>query len=54
VKSDAATDANSSRHVPAGAAKPAPKCLSFLQASEKANEQWQLEHRLDLFESSLP
>lgn len=39
---------------PLGAANPTPKCLSFLQASEKASEQWQLEHRYDLFESSLP
>jgi adenosine deaminase len=39
---------------PLGAAKPTPKCLSFLQASEKATEQWQLERRFDLFESSLP
>ena len=37
-----------------GAANPAPKCLSFLKSSEKAAEQWQLEHRYDLFESSLP
>jgi adenosine deaminase len=39
---------------PLGAANPMPKCLSFLQSSEKAAEQWQLEHRYDLFESSLP
>jgi adenosine deaminase len=39
---------------PLGAANPTPKCLSFLQSSEKASEQWQLEHRYDLFESSLP
>jgi adenosine deaminase len=39
---------------PLGAAKPTPKCLSFLQSSEKAAEQWQLEHRYELFESSLP
>jgi adenosine deaminase len=39
---------------PLGAANPTPKCLSFLQASEKAAEQWQLEHRFDMFESSLP
>jgi adenosine deaminase len=39
---------------PLGTANPAPKCLSFLQSSEKAAEQWQLEHRYDLFESSLP
>jgi adenosine deaminase len=39
---------------PLGAANPTPKCLSFLQSSEKAAEQWQLEHRYDHFESSLP
>ena len=39
---------------PSGAANPTPKCLSFLQSSEKAAEQWQLEHRFDLFEASLP
>jgi adenosine deaminase len=37
-----------------GAANPTPKCLSFLQSSEKAAEQWQLEHRYDQFESNLP
>jgi adenosine deaminase len=39
---------------PLGAANPTPKCLSFLQTNEKAAEQWQLEHRFDQFESSLP
>jgi adenosine deaminase len=39
---------------PLGAANPTSKCLGFLQASEKAAEQWQLEHRYELFESSLP
>jgi adenosine deaminase len=39
---------------PLGAANPTAKCLSFLQSSEKAAEQWQLEHRFDFFESSLP
>jgi adenosine deaminase len=38
---------------PPGTANPTPKCLSFLQSSEKAAEQWQLEHRYDLFESNL-
>jgi adenosine deaminase len=37
---------------PLGAGHPNPKCLSFLQSSEKAAEQWELEHRYDLFESS--
>jgi adenosine deaminase len=36
---------------PPGAAHPNPKCLSFLQSSAKAAEQWELEHRYDLFES---
>jgi adenosine deaminase len=39
---------------PLGAANPTPKCLSFLQSSDKAAEQWQLERRYDQFESSLP
>jgi adenosine deaminase len=34
-----------------GGANPTPKCLAFLQSSEKAAEQWQLEHRYQLFES---
>ena len=39
---------------PLGTANPSAKCLSLLQSSEKAAEQWQLEHRYGLFESSLP
>ena len=39
---------------PLGSANPTPKCLTFLQSNEKAAEQWQLEHRYDQFESSLP
>jgi adenosine deaminase len=39
---------------PLGDASPTPKCASFLESSEKAAEQWQLEHRYDKFESSLP
>ncbi len=39
---------------PLGTANPTPKCLSFLQSSEKAAEQWQLEHRYDQFESGQP
>ncbi|MBB5328828.1 adenosine deaminase family protein [Tunturiibacter gelidoferens] len=39
---------------PLGAANPTPNCLSFLQSSEKAAQQWELEHRYDLFESKLP
>jgi adenosine deaminase len=39
---------------PLGSANPTQKCLSFLQSSEKAAQQWELEHRYDRFESSLP
>jgi adenosine deaminase len=39
---------------PVGTENPAPKCLAFLRSSEKAAEQWQLEHRYQLFESNLP
>jgi adenosine deaminase len=39
---------------PVGAENPSPKCLAFLRSSEKAAEQWQLEHRYQLFEGSLP
>jgi adenosine deaminase len=39
---------------PVGAENPAQKCLAFLQSSERAAEQWQLEHRYQLFESNLP
>jgi adenosine deaminase len=38
---------------PLGSANPTPKCMSFLQSSEKAAQQWELEHRYDLFESSV-
>jgi adenosine deaminase len=37
-----------------GAANPAARCQSFLRSSEKAEQQWELERRFDLFESSLP
>jgi adenosine deaminase len=39
---------------PLGAESPTPKCLAFLQANEKAAEQWQLEHRYKVFEADLP
>src|SRR5216683_385226 len=39
---------------PLGAENPTPKCLAFLQYSEKAAEQWQLEHRYQIFETGLP
>jgi len=38
----------------AGVEKPSQKCLAFLNSSERAAEQWQLEHRYQLFESTLP
>ncbi|MDW5267723.1 MULTISPECIES: adenosine deaminase [Acidobacteriaceae] len=38
---------------PLGADKPTTKCAAFLQVSEKATEQWQLEHRYEVFESTL-
>jgi len=37
-----------------GEAQPDAKCRSFLNSSEKATEQWGLEHRFQVFESSLP
>lgn len=39
---------------PLGSENPASRCASFLRSSEKAAEQWQLEHRYQVFESSLP
>lgn len=39
---------------PLGAKKPSAKCEAFLRSSEKATEQWRLEHRYDVFESTLP
>ena len=39
---------------PLGADDPKDKCIAFLKSSEKAAEQWQLEHRFRVFESTLP
>jgi adenosine deaminase len=39
---------------PLGASNPTPNCLSFLRSSERAAQQWELEHRYDLFEASQP
>jgi adenosine deaminase len=39
---------------PIGAETPAAKCQAFLKSSEKAAEQWQLEHRYQTFEATLP
>ena len=36
-----------------GAESPSAKCQAFLKSSEKAAEQWDLEHRYQLFEQSL-
>ncbi|HEX2917293.1 MAG TPA: adenosine deaminase [Edaphobacter sp.] len=38
---------------PLGSEKPTSKCAAFLQTSEKASEQWQLERRFQMFESRL-
>jgi adenosine deaminase len=40
-------------HDSLGADKPSPSCASFLKASEKALQQWELEHRFHAFESAL-
>jgi adenosine deaminase len=39
---------------PVGAEDPKEKCTAFLKTSDKAAQQWQLEHRFKVFESSLP
>ncbi|QNI38437.1 adenosine deaminase [Edaphobacter sp. 4G125] len=38
---------------PLGSESPTPKCAVFLQANEKAAEQWQLEHRYKVFEATV-
>ncbi len=38
----------------AGADDPREKCDAFLKASDKAAQEWQLEHRFKVFESTLP
>ena len=38
-------------HGTLGAESPTPDCLAFLNSSEKAAEQWELEHRYKVFES---
>jgi len=37
-----------------GSGNPSPRCAEFLRLNQKAAEQWQLEHRYTLFESTLP
>ena len=39
---------------PLGSATPAPACAAFLKSSPHATQQWELEHRYHLFESTLP
>lgn len=39
---------------PIGADAPTARCTDFLRANQKAAEQWQLEHRFAIFESTLP
>ncbi len=36
-----------------GTTEPSPRCASFLAASDKATQQWELERRFRDFESSL-
>ena len=38
---------------PIGAENPTPKCTEFLRSSEKAAQQWELEHRYQVFESMI-
>jgi len=40
-------------HDALGTDKPSPGCASFLKASEKAQQQWELERRFQTWESSL-
>jgi adenosine deaminase len=37
-----------------GAQDPKPACTAFLKANDKAAEEWELEHRFAVFESTLP
>jgi adenosine deaminase len=54
-KPDAFTRVNSACGAqPLGGLNPTPRCKSFLASSEKASEQWELEHRYQVFESSQP
>lgn len=39
---------------PLGSDSPTPRCTEFLRLNQKAAEQWQLEHRHNVFEASLP
>ena len=39
---------------PLGADNPTARCTEFLRSSQRAAQQWQLEHRFAVFEASLP
>ncbi len=39
---------------PIGSNTPTPRCGDFLRSSQKGAQQWQLEHRIAVFESTLP
>jgi adenosine deaminase len=39
---------------PIGAESPTSKCTAFLKSSDKAAQQWELEHRYKVFESNIP
>jgi adenosine deaminase len=39
---------------PIGAAQPTADCLALLKGSERAREEWELEHRIAIFEAALP
>ncbi len=39
---------------PLGSENPTAKCLDLLKSSDKAAQQWELEHRYQVFEANLP
>jgi adenosine deaminase len=47
------TPVSACAHDPLGAEKPSAPCTAFLKSSEKAQQQWELECRLHVWESSL-
>ena len=49
---DFSKTANACAKDPLGAEKPSKSCSTFLAASEKAKEQWELERRFRTFEDS--
>src|SRR5271168_2269726 len=48
---DFAATVNACAHDALGAESPSKPCADFLQSSEKAQQQWELEHRFHQFES---